>query len=273
MLSGIVTMSSSCSTASQTATNGGTSPSQSDTASPGGLNQDQEPVFDGERALAHIRAQVGFGPRNPGSEGHRACLDYLAAELAKVTDSVERQEFTHRSLRTFPGQSFEMTNVIGTIESSAGSDAPKMLLCAHWDTRPVADHDPDPANRSEPILGANDGASDRPIRGILLDMIGDRDLEIVVDAYSYQADQSLMERIWQAAADLGHTDHFPTLRGPTDRVLDDHIPLIEAGVPVVDLIDFDYQYWHTLEDTVDKCSAASLQAVGETVLRVVRDGF
>jgi Zn-dependent M28 family amino/carboxypeptidase len=55
-------------------------------------------------------------------------------------------------------------------------------------------------------------------------------------------------------------------------VLDDHVPLNKAGIPTIDLIDFEYPYWHTLEDTADKCSPASLQIIGDVVLHFVRRG-
>ncbi len=295
---------------------------------PSATNKDDAatPAFDAQRAFAHLEAQVAFGPRNPGSDGHAACLTYLRNELQAVTDSVELQPFTHQSTAVFPGKSFRMTNVIGVIEAASGSAARQVVLLAHWDTRPVADRDPDPANRRKPIPGANDGASGvavllelarvlkasrpgttviillvdgedfgarddlsewflgskyfakhmggyRPSRGILLDMIGDKDLAVESDSFSIQADAALMERLWSIAGALGYRSHFPKTPWPSTSVYDDHLPLIDAGVPTVDLIDFDYPYWHTMADTVDQCSADSLKVVGDTVLQAIRDGI
>ena len=116
-------------------------------------SQSQVPTFDEVHAFEYLKKQCEFGPRNPGSQGHQACLDYMAAELEKSADQVVRQTFR----QTIPksGKSYTMTNVI----ASFGRQGDRILLCAHWDTRPWADFDPDPKNRDKPILGANDGAS------------------------------------------------------------------------------------------------------------------
>jgi Zn-dependent M28 family amino/carboxypeptidase len=103
--------------------------------------------------------------------------------------------------------------------------------------------------------------------GILLDMVGDKDLKIYREANSQSKAGSVVDKIWSAARKLGHDRVFrDELKY---QVTDDHVPLIEAGIPCADVIDFDYAYWHTLEDTVDKCSAESLRMVGETIARVV----
>lgn len=103
--------------------------------------------------------------------------------------------------------------------------------------------------------------------GILLDMIGDKDLQIYREMSSQGAAKSVNQKVWDAAGRLGYALEF------RDRlkynISDDHIPLIRAGVPCIDVIDFDYPYWHTLQDTVDKCSPESLKAVGETIAEVV----
>lgn len=131
---------------------------------------------------------------------------------------------------------------------------------------------------SEYFLGArhfvrNLGELD-PKRGILLDMVGDKTLELGREHYSYGADPSLVERIWKKAADLGYEDVFGNT---TYAVSDDHLPLIEAGIPTVDLIDWRPQvtrnYWHTTFDTPDKCSPDSLRAVGDVVLALLREGI
>lgn len=103
-----------------------------------------------------------------------------------------------------------------------------------------------------------------PKWGVLLDMIGDRDLQIWREVNSQRQAGWVNDLIWKAAARAGHGDVFHD--GQRWQITDDHLPLLAAGLPVVDLIDFDYPYWHTLADTVDKCSPASLRAVGETVL-------
>jgi glutaminyl-peptide cyclotransferase len=95
---------------------------------------------------------------------------------------------------------------------------------------------------------------------ILVDMIGDRDLQVY---YERNSDPTLRAEIWQVAADLGYGDRI--IPQPKYAMLDDHIPFIQRGIPSVLLIDFDYPYWHTTQDTPDKVSAESLEVIGRTL--------
>lgn len=261
-----------------------------------------------------MKAQVAFGPRTPGSEGHIKCRDWIVEECKKSTDKVKLQPFTHHWTKT--DADVKMWNILA--EFNVG--APKtVILMAHWDTRPFADQDSVFSNRTKPILGANDGASGVAVLleilrsfkaeppkvnvlflftdgedlgptldemflgavhfslnakakdyswGILLDMIGDKDLCIPKEPYSMQYAGSLVERFYSHAAELGESKTFPNrLQG---YILDDHLSLNEAGIPTMDLIDFTYPSWHTLEDTVDKCSAESLGKVGRVLESFVR---
>ena len=116
-------------------------------------SRSQIPEFDQNLAFEYLRKQCQFGPRNPGSDGHRKCLAYLDEELGKYADSVVKQPFQH----TIPQNNKTVT--LSNVIASFGSQGDRILLCAHWDTRPWADFDSDPGNRDTPILGANDGAS------------------------------------------------------------------------------------------------------------------
>lgn len=91
-------------------------------------------------------------------------------------------------------------------------------------------------------------------------MIGDSDLNINKEKNS---DVGLTDEIWEIANQLGYYQFIPEYK---HQIIDDHIPFIQAGIPAVDIIDIDYLYWHTTQDTVDKVSPASLQAVGDTLL-------
>ncbi len=106
-----------------------------------------------------------------------------------------------------------------------------------------------------------------PEYGILLDMVGDRDLTIYREGISQQRAPRINDLVFGIARELGHSKRF------VDRVehivSDDHVPINDAGVPCIDLIDFNYAYWHTVDDTPDKCSADSLRVVGEVVAEVV----
>jgi len=95
---------------------------------------------------------------------------------------------------------------------------------------------------------------------LLVDMIGDRDLDLRREAYSTPA---LVDIVWSSARGLGYGQYF---LDQAMAVEDDHAPFLKAGVPAVDLIDFNYPPWHTVDDTLDKVSARSLQIVGEVVV-------
>ncbi len=281
------------------------------------------PRFDEARAFGHLLKQCEFGPRNPGSEGHRQCLRYLTAELEKSCETVRQETFSYVS-KGHPGRSFEGTNLVASIRGT-GKDRRRVMLCAHWDTRPFADRDLDPANRHKPILGANDGASGvavllemarvlkerpprvsvdivlfdledmgsdssiadaqsrdpfcigsrhfaasnpqyRPLFGILLDMVGKRDLRIRKEAHSVARAPRVVEKVWAAARGVG-AKAFVEERG--SAVEDDHLPFLERGIPVIDLIDLNYPFWHTLQDTPDKCSPESLRQLGDVLAEVI----
>ena len=112
------------------------------------------PEFSGESAFRFLEKQCSFGPRNPGSSGHEQCGEYMIHTLSEFADTVFSQSF----FQSVPGTSdtLEMTNIVGIF---TGTGTGSLLLGAHWDTRPTADHDINPNRRNEPILGANDGAS------------------------------------------------------------------------------------------------------------------
>lgn len=111
------------------------------------------------------------------------------------------------------------------------------------------------------------GVTSRFEYGILLDMVGAKDMRIPREGTSQDATPQVMDRIWANAKKAGLSQQFPDT--PGEPIQDDHIPLIAAGIPTVDLICFNYAYWHTHEDTPDKCAPASLKAVGEVVARTL----
>jgi len=273
--------------------------------------------FSGERAFSDLLHQTGLGPRPPGSRAHELTVDYIETTLRDLGLEVEKQEF---NFTDHEGTSFNMTNVIG-ITGWRGSRL--VILGAHFDTRPRADQETDPAKRHQPILGANDGASGvavllelarvlrhesllvevrlvfydgedygltldeyfigsrhhaeglteeemrRLVGVIVVDMVGDKDLEIFREGYSQSSAPELVDLIWSTARKLGYGQHFPdSVRYTID---DDHVPYIERGLPAVNVIDFDYPYWHTLQDTPDKVSARSLEVVGRVLHSVLKE--
>jgi hypothetical protein len=283
-------------------------------------------AFDEGRAWRDLQAQVDIGFRVPGTEAHRKTRDWLVEQLNPSAKSVTLQPFTHK----LGGRDVQMWNIIAEFPGTGPAPREQVLLAAHWDTRPTADHDPDPAKRLQPIAGANDGASGvavlleiarqlkarpsardvtivlfdgedygsypnmetnldymllgsqyyadhlpekKPDWGILLDMVGDADLAIHREPHSEEYAKAVNDRVFAAAKEMGYLraggqPGFVDALGP-DPIIDDHIALNKAGVPMIDLIDFDYPYWHTTHDTPDKCSAESLKVVGRVVLLAV----
>lgn len=265
------------------------------------------PSFDGQRAFADLVRQCDFGPRVPGTDAHEQCGAWLVQTLSTCADTVERQHFSAK----VGEQQLPLHNIVATFNPGG---SPQVLLCAHWDTRPTADCDPNPENRKTPISGANDGASGvavlleiaRALKSsppqqrvtlvlfdgedygpgtkdmflgsryyagkfsgpkvdwaVLLDMVGDRDLKLPQESISLAHAPEVVKRVWRAA-EQARAEAFVDRPGPA--IMDDHVFLLERGIPCIDVIDFEYPYWHTLADTPDKCAPDSLEQVGRTIL-------
>ncbi|NLT50907.1 MAG: M28 family peptidase [Ignavibacteria bacterium] len=288
------------------------------------MQKDDVPDFSGKNALDYVFKQVEFGPRNPNSKGHKAALEYLSKELAQYTDTLILQAFTYTG---YNDEKLFLTNIIGKINPQASN---RILLCAHWDTRPMADQDPDPAKRDLPILGANDGgsgvavlletakilkekkplfgvdiilfdgedygkASDisnfcigskyfaakksrdyNPEIGILLDLIGDKEAKLFKEANSTAINKRLVDEIWKIAARKGYKKFIDQTGS---AIYDDHIPLSEAGIMTINIIDSELvgghasdlrrNYWHTHKDTPDNLSAETLGEVGTVLINLI----
>jgi hypothetical protein len=268
------------------------------------LQVNHVPEFSGTNAMAHLVAQCDFGPRPPGSDNLTNCRQYIVEVLESHGWEVILQNFTYHDV--------SCANIIGWHGSLRNAT---MLVGAHYDTRPLADEDPDEANHDKPVLGANDGASgtaallelacvlpievrddvefiffDAEDSGyiddwdwivgstyyvnqldsnriplissmILLDMIGDSELQLPRESGSTR---SLQNEIWSLAAEMGYQDTFLDFLGNT--ILDDHRPFLDVGIPAVDIIHNPFpSSWHTVDDIPERCSAESLQIVGEVV--------
>ena len=118
--------------------------------------------FNADSAYAYVARQTEFGPRVPGSEAWRACGAWLSGKLKEL--GVENVTVQRGEAATCDGTRIPLMNISGQIRPEAGR---RVLLLAHWDSRPWADHDGDAANRRKPIDGANDGASGV---GVILEM-------------------------------------------------------------------------------------------------------
>jgi len=142
----------------------------------------ETPVFDADSAYIFVSRQVEFGPRVPNSEAHKKCGDYLISELTRFGASLFVQEAT---LTAYNGTKLDSRNIIGSYNPE---NKKRVLLFAHWDSRPYADEDPDPANHHTPIDGADDGASGV---GALLEIarqINQKDPGIGIDIIFFDAE-------------------------------------------------------------------------------------
>jgi glutaminyl-peptide cyclotransferase len=108
----------------------------------------------------------------------------------------------------------------------------------------------------------------QPLFAVLFDMVADKDQQFYYEGNSQAFAPEVVDRVWRTAADLGYDRVF--LPGVKHTLTDDHVALQKVGIHAIDVVDFDYPYWHTTEDTIDKVSAASLQVVGDVALALVR---
>lgn len=140
------------------------------------------PKFERDSAYRFIERQVAFGPRVPNSEAHRKTRDYLIETLKSFQATVIAQDFTAKA---YTGTTLKGTNII----ASFNPDHPRrVLLAAHWDSRHIADYDPDENRQDEPILGADDGGSGV---GVLLEIarvIGENNIDLGVDIVLFDAE-------------------------------------------------------------------------------------
>jgi hypothetical protein len=130
------------------------------------------------------------------------------------------------------------------------------------------------AGRDQDVLigsryyAANQPPGERPRFAVLFDMVGDKDLRIAREGYSVTGAPDAVRIVWDMARRLGYESTF--VDEDSGAVTDDHFPLQQAGIRAIDLIDFQYPWHHTPDDTIDKVSAASLQIVGDVAMAVIR---
>lgn len=111
------------------------------------------PVFNADSCFSFLKAQTDFGARVPNTLAHKQCGDYLVRKLQQYGAQITEQEVV---LNAYDGTRLQARNIIASWKSETNN---RILLCAHWDSRPFCDEDPIPANRMQPVMGANDGAS------------------------------------------------------------------------------------------------------------------
>jgi hypothetical protein len=256
-----------------------------------------QPVqFNGQRAYQDVLAQVAFGPRVPDSLAHAEIITYIQNELRKTGWQAQIQDTTWQgfAIRNIIASRTDQTpqiilgahydsRMLADQDPGPGRFAPvpgandgasgvavllELARTLPKDSPPAwlvffdAEDDGGIAGRDW-IMGSQAFVAALPFHpraAIIVDMVGDADLNIYIERNSNAA---LVAEIWGQAARLGFAQQFiPIVKYSME---DDHTPFLKAGIPAVDIIDFDYPYWHTAADTPDKVSPKSLQIVGETL--------
>jgi len=254
--------------------------------------------FDGDAAYTWVTAQCDLGYRSPGTEANRQAGDMILEELAALGWTTSEQTFTyldipvrnilawkgkgdavllgaHYDTRPSADQENPAVPVMGANDSASGV-AVLLELARVLDVEAsghqvyLAFFDAEDSGRLNGwawIVGSTYMAEHWGEAGetalsamVLVDMIGDADQQVY---YEGNSNRSLSATLWSIARDLGYADRIiPEVR---HTMLDDHIPFVQRGIPAVDIIDFDYPYWHTTQDTPDKVSGESLEAIGRTL--------
>ncbi len=256
-------------------------------------------AFSGDNAYAYLEAYMQFQPRYTGAPGWQQAGDYIVEQTTQAGWQVEEQRFpykgvnvrniiakrgsgplliigAHYDARKYadrdPDTAKQREPVPGANDGGSGV-AVLLELAKHINTDQLGREvwltffDAEDNGEIEGwdwVAGSTYLAEHLPRKPeamILLDMIGDADLQI---PYEQTSNDTLKQSIWQTAAELGYQQFIPE---QGYAITDDHTPFLERGIPAVDLIDFNYPAWHTVGDTADKVSPASLEAVGRTMER------
>jgi glutaminyl-peptide cyclotransferase len=272
-------------------------------------------AFDAARAMDYLKTVCKIGPRISGTDGMKHQQELLQKHFEAVGAKVSYQYFTAKQLSE--GKPVEMANLMASWHPDK---ARRVMLCSHYDTRPIADQEPNRRRWHDTFLSANDGGSGvallmemanhmkeidptvgvdfvffdgeeyvfepqdeyffgskefareyrknkakvQYIGAVLLDMVGGKNAKFPVEKKSYWKAPELVRELWKTAGELGCTafrsDEFSQF-----EIEDDHVPLNQAGIPAVDIIDFSYPHWHRLTDVPANCSGDSLEQVARVL--------
>lgn len=284
------------------------------------------PQFNADSAYNFVETQVNFGPRVPGTSGHKKCAQWIVGQLNNFNaDTIIEQPAT---LTAFNGDRLPIINIFAQYNRNATK---RILLLAHWDTRPWADAETDPAKHNTPIPGANDGgsgvgvlleiarnlshkmptigvdllftdaedygdtggddnswclgtqywiknmpydATNRPMYGILLDIVGGLDARFYREGFSDYLAPHIVNKVWATANAAGYSNIF--INSQRGAVTDDHVYINNSGIPCIDIIECANpatgsfpSTWHTLNDDMKSIDRNSLKAVGQTVINTI----
>ena len=263
------------------------------------------PSFNGGQAFQHLKRVVGFGPRPAGSKASADCRRWIIAHLRQMRCKVEEDPFSAATplgplpmanvVVKFPGKRSTIVIIGGHYDTKrfgefsfvgandAGSSTAFLLEMVrvlaqrrndltYWLVFFDGEEAIQTWSSTDGLYGSRhlvekltaNGELSRVGALLLVDMVADRSLQIHRD---FNSTEWLSDLVFGVARRLGYGKYFANeLRG----IEDDHVPFVQAGVASVDLIDFEYgpynRYWHTAEDTLDKCSPVSLTIVGRVVL-------
>lgn len=273
-----------------------------------GCGASEPPAFSADSVMVHVGHQLALGPRVPGTAARDSAAVYLAGRLRRAGAKVSVQSFEIDD--PYTGRRLRLFNVVG---SFAPGRKPRLLLTAHYDSRPWADQEPDSTLWSRAVPAGVDGACGagillelarvigardpegvgvdivffdgedygksrdiehyllgskhfaatlsgyRPACAIVIDMVGGAGTSVRREGYSLQEAPKLVEWVFGRAAALG-LDYFHATDGAP--MYDDHIPLLQAGIPTIDLFGYDYAAWHTLRDDASQCDRDKIRQVG-----------
>jgi glutaminyl-peptide cyclotransferase len=256
-------------------------------------------AFDGAKAYEHLISQVDQGPRVPESSAHNEVGDLILQQLSDLGWVVKEQIFqvegiqgrniiakanlkaghviilgAHYDTRSISDRSPESDGPVPGANDGASGVAVLLELARTLNLENINQEIwlvffdlEDQGKGAVPGLDYIEGSAYMannleviPEAVVVVDMVGDRDQQFFFEGYS---DPELKQEIWRVADDLGYGEYFIPEASYTIR--DDHLPFLQEGIPAITIIDFDYPYWHTIEDTVDKTHPDSLDRVGKVL--------
>lgn len=262
-------------------------------------------MVDGQEVLALINQQLNYGQRFLGSQGNRRVQEFLLSEMKTLSDKVELQEWTHKSsknkkyglkniiARFYPDKKERIIlgthydtkrNVPGANDGTSGVatliEVSRLLANTNILPRVGVDIVFFDGEEGEVNVSKTDWVplgstyfsknidslypSKKPLGALIVDMVCDKDLNIYKEKSSLKYAKSQVEKFWGIGKAIAPRSFSDEVRY---EIRDDHTAFNEIGIPAFLVIDFDYPYFHTMQDAVDKCSAQSLEDVGNTIIR------
>lgn len=225
-----------------------------------------------------------IGERSPNTPGHRLARDYIISHLdnPEIDSFFQEGIWFYNIYKKFSGTG-ELIGIAAHWDSDincpgandGGSGVSILLKLADTLKKNpprlrvhLLFFDGEDLRQAE-LVGSNHFAAkclERYSFILVIDMVGDRDLQIYQEGHSVKFFPQLVDSIWRIGMNMAPNVFFPSVKY---YIIDDHIALLKYGIPAIDIIDFDYPYWDTKDDTIDKCSNESLKIVYQFLLNIV----